>query len=514
MSVTHAHMNQAVSFEPDCPAGQDIYRHLSVTNIGYLLGAYGAAFAESVMRAVQHRLRHMDIPELASMWVDLHQAGLYLRVAPHPGTSIDENLFDEMLAVTVCSQPVVVDRRAVLVDISINRIATAGEGEHAPVLPTGCAQPPTRFLRQVFMQNMAAALALHRAIAQKDFELWARPILAADNTAALYQECLIGLRKRKDGQPVEADRVAPALPQNVSTRHIDRFIVRKTIELLRRHPSVQLGCHISALSAVNDTWWSSTFRLLAMAPALAVRLVIELTDTAASADIAATQQFCERLQSMGCRIAVNGFSDGDGSVAFALAIKPDIVKVAMPVIHAAQTAPQSQLARHLAHFLSSGLACVVAEGVLERDGETVRQAGIPWIQGCCIGPFSANGNEHFPLVAGFHALLGRLASIEQMCFAGRTPYEALDEYVRDAQAIVESPQLGLSASEADAVMKCYADTLYRTLCGLSKPLGHAKACKFPSRVRLEGPIRQAIEAVAARQGAAMRARWLREKAGH
>jgi EAL domain-containing protein (putative c-di-GMP-specific phosphodiesterase class I) len=413
MSMIHGPMNQAVSIEPECPAGQDIYRHLSVTNIGYLLGAYGAAFAESVMRAVQHRLRHMDIPELASMWVDLHQAGLYLRVALHPGTSIDENLFDEMLAVTVCSQPVVVDRRAVLVDISVDRIANAGEGEHASAVQPGYAQPPTRFLQQVFMQNMTAALALHRAIGQKSFELWTRPILATDNTATLYQECLIGLRKRKDGESVEAGRVAPALPQNISTRHIDRFIVRKTIELLRRHPSVQLGCHICALSAVNDTWWSSTFKLLAMAPTLAIRLVIEITDTAAGADIAATQQFCERLQSMGCRIAVNGFSDGDGSVAFALAIKPDIVKVSMPVIHAAQAAPPSRLARQLGHFLSGSKACVVAEGVqAERDRETLRRAGIPWAMGCCIGPFGANGNAHFPLAAGFHALLGRLAPIE------------------------------------------------------------------------------------------------------
>jgi EAL domain-containing protein (putative c-di-GMP-specific phosphodiesterase class I) len=318
-----------------------------------------------------------------------------------------------MLAVTVCSQPVVVDRRAVLVDISVDRIANAGEGEHASAVQPGYAQPPTRFLQQVFMQNMTAALALHRAIGQKSFELWTRPILATDNTATLYQECLIGLRKRKDGEPVEAGRVAPALPQNISTRHIDRFIVRKTIELLRRHPSVQLGCHICALSAVNDTWWSSTFKLLAMAPTLAIRLVIEITDTAAGADIAATQQFCERLQSMGCRIAVNGFSDGDGSVAFALAIKPDIVKVSMPVIHAAQAAPPSRLARQLGHFLSGSKACVVAEGVqAERDRETLRRAGIPWAMGCCIGPFSANGNAHFPLAAGFHALLGRLAPIE------------------------------------------------------------------------------------------------------
>lgn len=517
MSMIHGNMNQAVSRELECPAGPDIYRHLSVANIGHLLDAYGAAFAESVMRAVQHRLRHLEIPDMAGMWVDLHQAGLYLRVALHPGSGIDENLFDEMLAVTVSSEPVVVDGRAVLVDIAVNRFATTCDDEHALAALSGDGQPAlvTRFLQQVYRQDMTVALALHRAIKQKNFELWARPILAANNTATLYQECLIGLRKRKDGKSVEApaDRVAPALPQNISSRHIDRFIVRKTIELLRRYPSVQLGCHISAQSAVDDTWWSSTFRLLAMAPSLAVRLVIEITDTA-SVDIGAARPFCGRLQSLGCRIAVDGFNDGDRSLAFALTIKPDIVKVAMPVIHAAQAAPQSQLARHLAHFLNGGVACVVAAGVqAECDGETLRLAGIPWVLGCCIGPFDANGNAHFPQVAGFHALLGRLARIEQAGFAGCKPYEALDEYVRDAQAIVESPQLGLSAGEANAVMACYADTLYRTLCGLSKPLGQAKPCKYPGKVRLEEPIRQAIEAVAARQGAIMRSRW-QKKAGH
>ncbi len=55
--------------------------------------------------------------------------------------------------------------------------------------------------------------------------------------------------------------------------------------LLFANPTARVGCNISALSAVDDAWWTPVLDRLAATPELASRLVIEITETAPRGDI-------------------------------------------------------------------------------------------------------------------------------------------------------------------------------------------------------------------------------------
>jgi EAL domain-containing protein (putative c-di-GMP-specific phosphodiesterase class I) len=488
-----------------------MYRWIDITNFGHLLDAYGQPFAQALEGEIKHRLESMDILELAGVSVDAREERLYLRASLNDSAHMDDNLFDEMVVMTISSRPFVIDGQAIIAEAAVKRIdAHIYDTRSSRVtLERGRIKHAKPRLVTEYVQNMAGVVDVYKAVADGRVTLFTQPIRAMDSSRVLYHECLARIKNHQDdAECMLPDEFIPVLEETGFTRYFDRFVVRKAIDLLRQDESIRLGCNISAISAVDDAWWASTFKILAMTPNVAVRLIIELTETAECADIDAAYRFCERLRDLGCRVAVDDFGKGYSSIGFSLSVKPDMVKVDIRVVRSLHGSDESQLLQHLSNLLSDLAPQVVAEGVeTEEDYEAARRAGIKWLQGRYLGsaaPYVVDGS---PRIEDVEALIRRLASMGETELHAPTPHESVNEYIHRAQAIAESPDSGLSVDEAAAVVTCYSDMLYRGLCGLPKSPGKSKPSRFPRKTSLSDEAKSAVEAVGASHGAALRAQW-------
>jgi EAL domain-containing protein (putative c-di-GMP-specific phosphodiesterase class I) len=83
--------------------------------------------------------------------------------------------------------------------------------------------------------------------------------------------------------------------------------------LAERAPEVRLAVNMSALSITDEDMLLTVDRALARHGVDPGRLAIELTETAAIADVPRARLFCSGVLSLGCRVALDDFGSGFGS---------------------------------------------------------------------------------------------------------------------------------------------------------------------------------------------------------
>jgi EAL domain-containing protein (putative c-di-GMP-specific phosphodiesterase class I) len=224
--------------------------------------------------------------------------------------------------------------------------------------------------------------------AQRDdrIELVFQPVCHSMNRSALlYYECLARCPD-EDGPGMSPAEFIPALERSGLVRLFDRYVFRRVVTLLDRHPGITLGVNISALSAVADVLWEPTLVFLAGRPDIARRLVLEITETV-PVDPTKAAAFVRRMQELGCRVAVDDFGAGY-SLAAAVAIgSVDIIKIDASLIHGINRGdfPASRL-EEVVELASAFADCVVVEGVEhEKDVSLASRAGAEWVQGYHFG---------------------------------------------------------------------------------------------------------------------------------
>ena len=113
------------------------------------------------------------------------------------------------------------------------------------------------------------------------------------------------------------------------------------------------------------------------------RIVVEVTEHAPVGDYGALERALAPYRAGGLRLAVDDAGAGYASLTHVLAVRPELVKVDMALVHGADTDLARQtLLRALAAFADSIGARLVAEGV-ETAGElrAVRDCGVHLVQG-------------------------------------------------------------------------------------------------------------------------------------
>lgn len=235
--------------------------------------------------------------------------------------------------------------------------------------------------------DMGVAARAYAALEMRFLRLAEQQIVAAANPRdILYRECLARLSDN-DGSAIMPGVYLPALERLGLTYAFDRGVLRETIMQLRSRPEAVLGCNVSALSICDDGTWSSAARDLARHPDLARRLVVEVTETVAPPNVTKALAQIEALRKLGCRVALDDFGSGWNSIAFARAVRPDIIKIDGTYVRDAvrHASGQDLLSRMVG--LSSCLAGeVVVEGVEDEQMlAAAAAAGAPWVQGHVYG---------------------------------------------------------------------------------------------------------------------------------
>jgi EAL domain-containing protein (putative c-di-GMP-specific phosphodiesterase class I) len=198
----------------------------------------------------------------------------------------------------------------------------------------------------------------------------------------LYHEALLRLVDG-DCAAESPSGVFLALERLGFVRIVDQYVVSLVIDELEASPDTVIGVNISARSVRDDAWWNEIWERLKAAPALAHRLVVEITETAAMPDISAAVRFASGLRRLGCRIALDDFGTGFASIRQLLALSPDIVKIDRLFLRRSLNGDRQRATlKHLIALARSLDATVVVEGVeTDEQAQLALDAGGDWQQG-------------------------------------------------------------------------------------------------------------------------------------
>jgi diguanylate cyclase (GGDEF)-like protein len=226
------------------------------------------------------------------------------------------------------------------------------------------------------------------------------PVVRADTREAAFYECLV--RMRHDDGLMLAPDIVPVAERLGLIRLVDHRVLELVLAELIASPQVQLSLNISPDTTTDPDWWSSIESCLRANPAVAQRLIVEITETVAIRDIDDVRGFVTRLKNHGCRIAIDDFGAGYTSFRNLRKLGVDIVKVDGAFVqNVARSADDRAFVQTLIDLARRLELKTVAEWVQDAEAAgLLRDWGCDYIQGRFIGLAS---DERAWLNAGIEA---------------------------------------------------------------------------------------------------------------
>lgn len=230
---------------------------------------------------------------------------------------------------------------------------------------------------------------LRRALEEDLFAVHYQPIVALADGRVAHYEALVRLADERPAGPLIAPgRFLPAAERYGLVREIDRLVLARVVALLgARAEGPRVALNLSAVSVTDPTMLAHVERCLRAAGADPARLVVEITETAAIADMARARAFCAGLAALGCAVALDDFGAGHGSFHYLTQLPFDYLKIDGSFVRALTVSRRDQLVVRALVSLARGLgARTIAEYVTDRPTLTLlRRYGVDYAQGYELG---------------------------------------------------------------------------------------------------------------------------------
>jgi EAL domain-containing protein (putative c-di-GMP-specific phosphodiesterase class I) len=133
--------------------------------------------------------------------------------------------------------------------------------------------------------------------------------------------------RRADGSIVPANAVIPVAEQLGLVRLIDHRVIELVTAELAAAPDLKVSVNVSPDSITDPDWWSALGAQLRARPAIAQRMILEITETAAILNLDETAGFVTRAKDLGCRIAIDDFGAGYTSFRNLRRLGVDMIKI-------------------------------------------------------------------------------------------------------------------------------------------------------------------------------------------
>ena len=213
-----------------------------------------------------------------------------------------------------------------------------------------------------------------------------QPIVETATGQIAYYEALLRVLDDND-QPVSAAEFIPAVEQLGLARIIDRYVIERAVGELTENPDVTLSVNISGLTVADPLWLRHLTALLEPQTSLAKRLIIEITETVAMADVAESERFVRALRQFGCQVAIDDFGAGYTSFRHLKQLNVDIVKIDGSFVRNLLENRENQLFVRTLNDLANGFGLkTVAEFVETADeAALLEEIGIGFLQGYYFG---------------------------------------------------------------------------------------------------------------------------------
>jgi EAL domain-containing protein (putative c-di-GMP-specific phosphodiesterase class I) len=269
-------------------------------------------------------------------------------------------------------------------DVAMYEAKQAGRNRYA-------LYSPPRGGRGATSARQDEAEHLRTALQDDRFLLYGQPILDLQDSEVRQYEVLLRLRDEEGGEPLTPSAFLYVAERFGLIQAIDGWVACQAIALIaeneRAGRPLVLHVNFSGKSIGDPRVAAVTESALSEAGIDPSRLVFELTETAAMANIEEAKAFAHRLRARGCRLALDDFGAGFGSFYYLKNLPFDYFKIDGDLIRGLAASHMDQLVVGAIVGIARGMGKkTIAEFVT--DDETVRlleTAGVDYAQGYHVG---------------------------------------------------------------------------------------------------------------------------------
>jgi diguanylate cyclase (GGDEF)-like protein/PAS domain S-box-containing protein len=223
---------------------------------------------------------------------------------------------------------------------------------------------------------------IRRALEEDRFELHWQPIIELASGDDTHRELLLRMIG-DDGALIPPGAFIPTAERFGLIQAIDRWVVRRAIALLAEHPAISLEVNLSAATISDPELGSLIESELAATTVDPGRLVFEITETAAIANIDQARLFAERIARVGCGFALDDFGAGFSTFYYLKRLPLDYLKIDGDFIRGLTRSPTDRLIVKAMVDIAQGMGLkTIAEFV--ENAETaalLRRLGVDYSQG-------------------------------------------------------------------------------------------------------------------------------------
>ncbi len=227
---------------------------------------------------------------------------------------------------------------------------------------------------------------IKHAFKHDGFRLAYQPIVNAKSGQVVCYEALVRMIG-DDGKPIPAAAFVPAIEQLGLAQELDQVVLDLAVKEMEIYPDLSLAINVSGLTAVQADWPDHVKHVLGRRRAVAERLIVEITETAAIVDVSETRRFVDQLRALGGRVSLDDFGAGFTSIRHLRSLSLSIMKIDKELLqNILINAEQQHLVLALID-LAHGLGLkIVAEGVETADvADWLRRAHVDMLQGYYFG---------------------------------------------------------------------------------------------------------------------------------
>jgi EAL domain-containing protein (putative c-di-GMP-specific phosphodiesterase class I) len=287
------------------------------------------------------------------------------------------------VAVTVSSGGVALPRHGRTAEDAMARAREAlhlarghGHGHFVPYIHSPVRQAQRR-------ANAALSTELVAALQERRLSLAFQPVVDIITREPHFHEALVRIKRPDD---VAASDFAAFAERLGLIRLIDRHVLDLALDVLTRTDR-HISINVSADTVGDTDWMARLTTALATRPALASRLIVEITETAMIKNLEEAASFVARLRDAGSRVAIDDFGAGFSSFRNLRVLDVDIVKIDGTFIENLAKSPDDQVfVRILTELARSFGIMTIAEWVQDEETvEILKGFGVHAIQGRLTG---------------------------------------------------------------------------------------------------------------------------------
>jgi EAL domain-containing protein (putative c-di-GMP-specific phosphodiesterase class I) len=229
---------------------------------------------------------------------------------------------------------------------------------------------------------------IREALDNDNFVLFCQPVFSLQAERITQYELLLRLRDG-DGRMVRPLGFLEPADRFGLMAEIDRWVVNHALDLLERDPSgdMRLEVNIAAQSLRDFELTSLIEQHIAMSDLDPGRLILEVSENVAAANLEDCERLAKRLRGLGCRFALDDFGSTFASFRHLRDLPVNYLKIDGDLVVTVTESRTGQLTIKSLVELARGLGAeTVAEYVSDDQTlEFLRESGVGYAQGYRIG---------------------------------------------------------------------------------------------------------------------------------